>query len=181
MNFIDPGFGVDLGKSVTIDLGDKIDLWPVYYDPDYAQLTWTDDEGNLLGNDRMVMDFQPYRTTKVYLEAINYSGCSVIDSMTIEVNTVHKVYVPSAFSPDGNGINDYFKFYPHAAVEKVNSFSIFDRWGGLIFQEENIYNDGEYKGWDGTINGKKAEIGVYCFLIEQVIPFYSVNYVSFLV
>ncbi len=71
-----------------------------------------------------------------------------------------EVYVPSSFSPDGNGKNDGFKTYG-AEYSKEFEFQIFDRWGNLIFQTKN-----PNLSWDGINNGKPATIGMYMYLLK---------------
>lgn len=160
------GEGVDIPDFTIIDLGETILLTPLYYDPIYTQFTWTDESGTILGNDPTLSMYQPVRETTIYLTAADQNGCTATDSLTVRVITNPTMYVPNVFSPDGNGINDYFRFYPPIGVEKVLSFTIFDRWGGLIFQDDNIEAFQGYKGWDGTVEGEKALQGVYCYMIK---------------
>ncbi|MBE0641561.1 MAG: gliding motility-associated C-terminal domain-containing protein, partial [Bacteroidales bacterium] len=67
-------------------------------------------------------------------------------------------YVPNAFTPDGDQLNDVFQ------VSGLNTedfrLTIFDRWGGLIFESNDIG-----KGWDGTIKGSQAPTGIYIVVI----------------
>ena len=110
--------------------------------------------------------YQAISSTTIFLQATNEFDCWALDSMFINVTPLYDFYVPSAFSPDGNGINDFFRFYPSGAVAKIHSFSIFDRWGGLIFRDTAIDDALTYVGWDGRVNGKRAQVGVYCYMIE---------------
>ena len=73
-------------------------------------------------------------------------------------------YVPSAFTPDGDGKNDFFNvkgwFIDHARL------IIFDRWGEKMFETDDFE-----KGWDGrNRNNKRAEEGVYVYVIKAVDP-----------
>ena len=70
-----------------------------------------------------------------------------------------RIFIPNAFSPDGDGVNDYFK--PDTRFIKSYTLSVFDRWGELIFYEQNSQN-----GWDGTYKGSKVSTGTYVFLLE---------------
>jgi gliding motility-associated-like protein len=68
-------------------------------------------------------------------------------------------FIPTAFTPDGDGLNDIFTAkgeYIH-----VVKIKIFNRWGQKLFEEE-----GKHVSWDGTFNGKKCEGGVYIYLME---------------
>lgn len=70
-----------------------------------------------------------------------------------------RIFIPNAFSPDGDGLNDYFK--PDIRFIKSYTLSVFDRWGELIFYEQNSQN-----GWDGNFKGSKVPTGTYVFLLE---------------
>lgn len=77
-------------------------------------------------------------------------GC--IDSAkfsTINVRDYWTIYVPSAFTPSGDGQNDEFRPIHHNLSLKGYHFKIFDRWGKLLFETTD-----PFKGWDGTIDGK---------------------------
>ena len=86
--------------------------------------------------------------------------------MTIDVIPNYSLYVPNAFSPDNNEVNDRFRFYPSLSIDNINSFSIFDRWGSLVFEDKDIGDVNNYLGWDGTINGEKANLGVYTYVVQ---------------
>ena len=88
------------------------------------------------------------------------SGC---DS-TIHLQLEHyAVYVPNAFSPNGDLINDVFSIYANSDLKEVSSLDIFDRWGVLVYHGEAL---GYEEGWDGTINGKNAPVGAYVFTAQ---------------
>ena len=72
-----------------------------------------------------------------------------------------RIFIPNAFSPDGDGLNDFFK--PDTRFIESYTLSVFDRWGELIFYEQNSQN-----GWDGSYNGSTAASGTYVFLLEGV-------------
>jgi gliding motility-associated-like protein len=100
-------------------------------------------------------------TYTVSLLTITNQGCRDSIQKTVEIAPVFTLYIPNAFTPDGNGSNDFFA--PKGS--EINEFKmmIFDRWGEMIFSTEDIN-----KGWDGTANhGEKiAEQGVYVYKIE---------------
>jgi gliding motility-associated-like protein len=70
-------------------------------------------------------------------------------------------YFPLSFTPNNDGLNDFFQVF-HSETVTEGSIKIFDRWGEIIFQS----NDINFK-WDGTMNGRKIPDGVY---------FYQFNY-----
>ena len=75
------------------------------------------------------------------------------------------IYIPNAFSPNGDGYNDVFKVFPSSEVS-IESFDyyIFDRWGNHLYDTHNVD-----EGWDGRINGKMFNPGVYVYYIRAEI------------
>ncbi|MFQ5584854.1 MAG: gliding motility-associated C-terminal domain-containing protein, partial [Calditrichia bacterium] len=83
------------------------------------------------------------------------------DAIAITFEKCGAVYLPNVFSPNGDGVNDYFFVQASPQVERVISLKIFDRWGGLIFEATNFTPNDRGYGWDGSFNNKKIDIGVY--------------------
>jgi len=81
-------------------------------------------------------------------------------------------YIPSAFSPNNDGINDTFQiFFKNSAQSPtINNFQIFNRWGGLIYSEKNLDPFSSQEWWDGTNHGKKLNTGIYIYQIEIEYP-----------
>ena len=69
-------------------------------------------------------------------------------------------YVPNAFSPNGDGLNDIFRPIP-VGISNTQYFRIFNRYGETVFQTNQWL-----KGWDGTYNGADQPMGVYIYKIE---------------
>ena len=72
-------------------------------------------------------------------------------------------YVPNAFTPNGDGLNDTFGAIGQGISEY--RMMIFNRWGNMIFESDDVQ-----KQWDGTHNGEKAELGVYVYKITAKGP-----------
>jgi gliding motility-associated-like protein len=72
------------------------------------------------------------------------------------------VTMPNIFTPDGDGLNDYFAPVTGSSI-KVIQFKIFNRWGAEVFNKRN------QQGWDGTIDGKAAVSDVYVYVIEYIL------------
>lgn len=89
-------------------------------------------------------------------------GCDSNVTVNLTVNYKVKVTMfPNAFTPNGDGRNDYFAplmNYPNLIT--VEQFDIFNRWGQLVY---NGYGTKAQSGWDGTFNGQPADAGVYYF------------------
>jgi len=97
----------------------------------------------------------------VYWLTATADGCSTTDSMEVRRNCY--IGLPNIFTPNGDGVNDYF--FPRTSLAQgVASFrmSVFNRWGQKVF--ETSRPDG--RGWDGKYNGAEQPEGVYVYLIE---------------
>jgi gliding motility-associated-like protein len=100
-------------------------------------------------------------TDGTYSVTKTVDGCSVTDSVTIFKNCY--LDIPNTFSPNGDGLNDYF--LPRQLLSRgVVSYkmSVYNRWGQIIFETANI--DG--RGWDGRFNSAVQPQGVYVYIID---------------
>ena len=90
------------------------------------------------------------------ITASNNIGCTASDSIRVKVyNLPPDIYVPSAFSPDKDGINDVIR--PIAlGIKRLENFSVYNRFGELLFKTSDIG-----KGWDGTYKGEKQIPATY--------------------
>ena len=86
-------------------------------------------------------------------------GCKDTIDTLVRINPVLNVYVPSAFTPNNDGVNDVFFVKGFAIEEKGFSFSVFDRWGLLIYHTE------KFVGWDGTYKGIPSPDDVYIYQV----------------
>jgi len=99
-----------------------------------------------------------------YLSGIDKNGCRNIDSVTITPDYTDKIFIPTAFTPNGDGRNDIFKA-GSVSFQKLQEFRIFNRWGQQVFYTTDI-ND----GWDGSFNGVPQNPGVYYYIIRLAYP-----------
>jgi gliding motility-associated-like protein len=103
-------------------------------------------------------------TYTVTLYAINTSGCIDSISADIIVSDFFTVYIPNAFSPNGDGTNDIFNVYSHGMSNKNYQLMIFDRWGNHIFTSNDILT-----GWNGGIHNTGE-------IVMQDVYIYKLNY-----
>jgi gliding motility-associated-like protein len=75
------------------------------------------------------------------------------------------LYVPTAFSPNGDGNNDFVSVYANdQQVASIISFQIFSRWGQLLWEDYNFPPNITQRGWDGTLNGQLAPVAAYVWV-----------------
>lgn len=98
--------------------------------------------------------------------ADNSTSCIASDSIRITVVDPDEldctsIFLPSAFSPNGDGLNDEFFISNPFAVQDLISFEIFDRWGGRMFFTEN-----PFEKWDGYYDSSPVNPGVYMYRVR---------------
>lgn len=163
-----PPIIVNAGVDQLITLGETTGLSGSVLAPDPANTVYSWIITDEFLNDNQVLTPQAYPVddTYFYLEAVDNFGCTVRDSVLIKVDKVRPIYTPNIFSPNQDGINDYFTVYGNAAAEQILKLEVFDRWGSLVFSGSNLEPSAEPMGWNGKINGQDAESGVYVFYAQ---------------
>jgi gliding motility-associated-like protein len=99
-------------------------------------------------------------TYRVQME--NSHGCALTDTVHIVYYKGPDIYVPQAFTPNGDGHNDVFRPFP-VGITHLEYFRVFDRWGRVVYQT-NTY----LAGWDGTLKGEPASPGAYVWEVRGV-------------
>lgn len=103
----------------------------------------------------------PQEPTCYVLMGTNQYGCLNTDTVCVNVTRDWDVFIPNAFTPNGDNTNDVFIPVGYGLSEI--SLTIFNRWGTVIFK-----SNGDTIGWDGTSKGKTCEQGVYIYQAEIV-------------
>ena len=161
--------GVDIASPIELVLGETVDVVPNFVDPRLILFSWFDENYLAFAETLVLEDYQTYNNTNIFLESRDVYGCLVKDTVEIRVDKENiRLFVPNAFSPDGNGLNDFFRYYESIALANVKTFAVFDRWGAAVYREENISAGEPFLGWDGKVRGEDAAIGVYAYFIEAV-------------
>lgn len=106
----------------------------------------------------------PLETTVYRIYVIDENGCRAEDLVTVWVDKTAPVYVPTAFSPNGDGLNDRFVLYAGEEVEEVEVFRIFDRWGDQVFIAEHFLPNDPANGWDGSFDGRPLDPAVFVWM-----------------
>jgi gliding motility-associated-like protein len=110
--------------------------------------------------------FAAPRTTTVFTVTVMSSdSCYVSDTVTVQVLPQPSAFIPSAFTPNGDGLNDRFEFDILGATNI--DIAIFDRWGSKVYvnpaQENKMTGS---NGWDGNVNGKPAAFDTYVYQMK---------------
>jgi gliding motility-associated-like protein len=89
---------------------------------------------------------------------------SCADTFSLSVTAVDRLIIPTAFTPDGDGVNDFWELPNIDAIYPENSVVIFNRWGSVVYESEK----GKYalNPWRGDYEGKPLPVGTYYFIIQ---------------
>jgi gliding motility-associated-like protein len=97
------------------------------------------------------------------VHATTPEGCTAMLDTTLEVASRYRLYLPTAFSPNGDGNNDYFEPGFGSNVVRVLRWDIYDRWGGHLFEGGPALPGAAQLRWDGSRNGAPLPPGLYLY------------------
>ncbi len=142
--------------------GDQFQLLAVPNDPDATNFVWSPSVGlssTTIANPIVTVgaigqDIQ-YRVL-----AFTQAGCRGEGYVKVRVYKGPDIYVPTGFTPNGDGKNDKFTPFP-VGMKSYNYFKVFNRWGQLVFTTRQLNS-----GWDGRWSGVEQPAGTYVWMIE---------------
>ena len=155
-----PAYVAEAGNNVTICKGDSVQIGTA----PRAQYIYNWLPAAALNNDSIANPWvKPAVTTTYYLHQKDFKFDETIDSVIVTVRTCedttkNSLTIPNAFTPNGDGYNDYFKV-TGKNIRTINA-KIFNRWGQLLYNWIDIN-----KPWDGKYKGKTVSDGVYFYII----------------
>jgi gliding motility-associated-like protein len=141
-----------------------------FTDQSFGATTWLwsfgqDDSASVLQNPSY--QFNDSGTVMVQLIVANQYGCTDSITLPILIREDYAIYIPNAFTPNGDGLNELF--FPQGIGINPDKYSmyIFDLWGNMIYQTTTWPG-----GWDGTVQGssKVCQIDTYVYKISTVSP-----------
>ena len=144
----------DLGPDTSLCLGQEMTVSPNFLLADYE---WQDGSTGL---EYIIKEAGLYEVT-----VTNQCG-TIKDAFFVDFEDCSQLYVPNAFSPNRDGINDYFLLQDDGDVGEILLLRIFDRWGGLVFEAENFQPNAPEFAWDGTYKNKPLNAGIFTFFVQ---------------
>lgn len=131
----------------------------------YDKVSWHFGDGNTSDLINPSHTYGDTGTFNVTLVVENEHGCTDTVVYSVTIRPEFQFYIPNAFTPNGDGINDTFNgigfgFDLSSDINQYN-MKIYDRWGELIFETNDLAN-----GWDGSLNGKKLESEAFVYSIS---------------
>lgn len=126
-------------------------------------IIYNDPSSGFQGLQHTISGLQPNQTVKIWVKAIGRNTCETSDSVKAVATSLNPfgdgIYVPNVFTPNGDGINDFFMVYGNT-IETMR-LVIYNQWGQELF----ISTDRQ-KGWDGTFKGNQSPAGRYSYALE---------------
>jgi gliding motility-associated-like protein len=116
------------------------------------------------GNLQVENTFRNLKKGKYTVNVEDEKGCRATAETTIASNC--SLFIPNAFSPNGDGQNDYLSIFGNAAdVEKILTFQVFNRWGDMIFNDPTVRLNDPTSGWNGKCQDKELPNDVFIYVI----------------
>ncbi|MEZ4983764.1 MAG: gliding motility-associated C-terminal domain-containing protein [Saprospiraceae bacterium] len=153
----DNGNIIELGQSITLT---------AQFDPTIVldTIIWRPD--SIAIENQQSITVRPTETTTYTVSITDVNGCTDKDEITIIVAKPRNVFVPTAFSPDGDAVNEWL--FPQAGGEvvKIKSFQIYNRWGESVFEKYDFDPNVPENGWDGRHRGEMLNAAVFVYFLE---------------
>ncbi len=156
---VDPLKGAEYTMFVLPDIDTT--LVNIKVDSGYTQYLWI--PGNNLSNVFVKSPLFRASSTSDYklIRTDTLSNCKIEDTYHIIVSDQIVVNIPKAFTPNNDGLNDVLKIEYGAGVKTFNYFKLFNRWGKLIFETNNVNGF-----WDGKFNGRDQDMDAYTYILD---------------
>lgn len=107
---------------------------------------------------------ETYTQTGIYVEyLVSTNGCDSILTLDLEIIRKNHLFVPNAFSPNNDGINDKFTIYGDESLIRIEWLRIYDRWGNYLSSYIDFPPNNPEYGWDGRMNDQPLDPGVFVF------------------
>lgn len=135
-------------------------------DSQLGSVIW-DNAGSLSCADCLSPVARPLETSVYQLTVRDTNGCKADALLRIIVDRRRHIYVPSAFSPNGDGINDLLLIYVRPeTVRQVKRFEVYNRWGESVYSAANFAPNDPVHGWDGQFRGQSLQPAVFAYYAE---------------
>ncbi len=158
---------VNLGPDLTLSAGTIFPLISTIQNGPVRTWSWTPDT-DLSCSDCALPEANIKNNISYVLNATNIYGCKGSDTIRIKVFcTDAQMYIPNAFTPDGDGVNDIL-MVRGKGILSVRSFRIFNRWGEVVFEKNNFPPNNPAYGWDGRIRGVQGPPDVFVYTADVI-------------
>lgn len=161
---------LDLGEDRFIKLGDEVHVSAHLniQEAEISTFTWLPD-GLFDCMGCLAFDYFPLGTTTINAFVEDLRGCKTEHEVTIFVDKEREVFIPNAFSPNDDGVNDILMIYAGKDVAEIRSFRIFNRWGSPVFDLTGFQPNDPAYGWNGkTTTEMNSATFIYAAEVEFI-------------
>jgi gliding motility-associated-like protein len=154
---------IDLGLDTTINVGEKVLIQASVNLPtaEIKRILWSDFVTPTCPTCLATL-VSPTKNTGYLLTIFDKNNCVGFDEYFIFVKDL-PIYIPTAFSPNDDGINDGFTIFGDDKVFKIKSLQIYNRWGDIVFDAQNLLPNDPTLGWDGKYKGTRQQTAVFVY------------------
>jgi len=149
----------------VLDPGDSTLLTAEVAGP-VTRIWWLPDSAFVQDEGLLEQWVSPTETTTYTVWVEDSLGCRATDRVTVSLRETSAVYIPNAFSPNGDGQNDWFYLQASQEIVRIDRLLIFDRWGNEVFARQNFPPNAENLGWDGNLGGRPMNSAVFVYYAE---------------
>ncbi|MEO6832133.1 MAG: gliding motility-associated C-terminal domain-containing protein, partial [Chitinophagaceae bacterium] len=146
---------ITTNRDTTIKFGSHVQLFAM----GASTYTWTP-VGSLNDPNSPAPIATPRETTSYIVSGSDSNLCIARDTVKVTIDYTNTMMIPSAFTPNGDGKNDFFKIV-NPSFQRITEFRVFNRWGQEVFSTNDIN-----QGWDGKWKGIDQPMGTYEYLIR---------------
>ena len=160
---------VDFDGPILIEYGEALTLQPII-NGGFGNLSFTYNPEDSLTLSCLTCQnpvVTPENTTSYEVSVIDENGCTASAFVLVVVEKDRPVYVPTGFTPNGDGNNDVLRIHGKQ-IQNILTYRVYDRWGSLVFEALDYPYDplDDTVGWDGTFKGKEMGSGVFVWFVQ---------------
>jgi gliding motility-associated-like protein len=122
-------------------------------------INWTSGTSNL-GSGESISALLVDNPSEFIVKVSTLAGCMSSDTIVFEV-IKPTIQIPNAFTPNGDGQNDFFNVLFSGDIDEIVEFRIYNRWGKVVYNNQNPDT-----GWDGNLNGTLQPSEVYVYQVK---------------
>ncbi|MBK7342525.1 MAG: gliding motility-associated C-terminal domain-containing protein [Saprospiraceae bacterium] len=157
-------FTIDLGPDLTVPPGTVLNLEGILSGTPGSITSVSWQPMNIICPTCLIQTVEITETVQIDIQVENQDGCIATDQVLITVNDGPvRYFIPTVFSPNGDGINDGFTIYGNELISRISELSIYDRWGTLLFQRTDLSPGIVSEGWDGKYRGELLDPAVFIY------------------
>ncbi|WP_170067531.1 T9SS type B sorting domain-containing protein [Neolewinella xylanilytica] len=159
-------FVITAEEAIQLYLGDDTTLLARsnYFPVDFS---WGPDSVTCLTPDCARARIMPLQSIDYFVSGTNEAGC--VDTAFVAFSVIQDLptYIPNVFTPNGDGNNDFFTVFGGNVIARIETMRIYDRWGSLLYEAAEPFPANEPSlGWNGMLDGKQVNNGVYVYYVE---------------